>query len=111
MSLVLQGIGMIASQLCCAFLCAAIQDSPLSGPMTFSGVALQIKHARELHKDHQEVLPKDTTDRELLKKAGRYQVFFVCIVILRLIVAACCGRCTVMLRLACMAMLMCTMSF
>ncbi|KAL0032654.1 hypothetical protein WJX79_000612 [Trebouxia sp. C0005] len=30
-----------------------------------------IKHARELHRDHQEVLPKDTTDRELLKKAGR----------------------------------------
>ena len=33
---------------------------------------LQIKHARELHKDHQEVLPKDANDRELLKKAGRY---------------------------------------
>ena len=32
---------------------------------------MQIKHARELRKDHQEVLPKDTTDRELLKKAGR----------------------------------------
>ncbi|DBA98834.1 TPA: hypothetical protein ACH3X1_014596 [Trebouxia sp. C0004] len=30
-----------------------------------------IKHARELHKDHQAVLPKDATDRELLKKAGR----------------------------------------
>ncbi|DBB15448.1 hypothetical protein WJX82_010599 [Trebouxia sp. C0006] len=30
-----------------------------------------IKHARELQKDHQEVLPKDATDRELLKKAGR----------------------------------------
>jgi len=35
---------------------------------------LQIKHAREVQKDHQEVLPKDTTDRELLKKAGRYHL-------------------------------------
>ena len=39
---------------------------------------MQIKHARELQKDHQEVLPKDTTDRELLKKAGRYHMCIYC---------------------------------
>ena len=66
---------------------------------------MQIKHARELHKDHQEVLPKDTTDRELLKKAGRYQESFVCTVMLRLSVAACCERCAVVLHLACLIML------
>jgi len=75
----------------------------VSGLVTCSVVELQIKHARELHKDHQEVLPKDTTDRELLKKAGRYQALFVCTVILRL--TACCRSCAVLLRLACLTML------
>ena len=82
----------------------------MSGLVTCSGLELQIKHARELHKDHQEVLPKDTTDRELLKKAGRYRALFVCTVILRLTVAACCGRYDVLLRPACVTMLKGTMN-
>jgi len=81
----------------------------VSGLVTCSGVELQIKHARELHKNHHEVLPKDTTDRELLKKAGRYQALYVCTVMLRLTVAACCRRCAVLLRLACLTMLKGTM--
>ena len=35
------------------------------------GCAVQMKHARELKRNHQEIIPKDTTDRELFKKAGR----------------------------------------
>ncbi|KAL3136053.1 hypothetical protein ABBQ32_007083 [Trebouxia sp. C0010 RCD-2024] len=30
-----------------------------------------VKHARGLKRKHQEIIPKDTTDRELFKKAGR----------------------------------------
>ena len=74
-AVVLQGIVMIASALLCSN--DRPDNSVVFGTMTCSGVELQIKHARELRKDHQEVLPKDTTDRELLKKAGRYQVLFV----------------------------------
>lgn len=33
---------------------------------------VQMKHARELKRNHQDVIPKDTTERELFKKSGRY---------------------------------------
>lgn len=41
---------------------------------------IQMKHARELGKNYQEVIPKDTTDRELFKKAGRYVALTVLLV-------------------------------
>lgn len=33
---------------------------------------LQVKHAKELRKDHQTIVPTDVTDKELFKRAGRY---------------------------------------